>query len=385
MIPYGKQDINQNDIDAVIKVLQSDYLTQGPMVPAFENCVSEYCNAQFSVAVNSATSALHIACLALELGVGDILWTSPNTFVASANCGLYCGASVDFVDIDSHTYNLCADALEEKLIKARQNNRLPKVVIPVHFAGQSCDMQRIHALSLEYGFKIIEDASHAIGGRYLNQPIGGCQFSDITVFSFHPVKIITTAEGGLATTNQPGLAEKMQLLRSHGVTRDENLMSKETEGAWYYQQVGLGFNYRMTELQAALGVSQMTRLDDFIAKRAYFAKRYSTLLKNLPVTIPYQADYAQSSFHLYPILIDGNAVGKSRKVIFDELRENGIGVNVHYIPVHTQPYYQNLGFKAGDFTNAETYYQRVISIPVFHAMTDEQQETVVATLEQVLL
>ena len=385
MIPYGKQDINQDDIEEVIKVLQSDYLTQGPMVPLFEKEVSDYCGAQFGVAVNSATSALHIACLALELGEGDILWTSPNTFVASANCGLYCGASVDFVDIDPHTYNLCTHALEEKLIQARQKNCLPKVVIPVHFAGQSCDMQRIHALSLEYGFKIIEDASHAIGGRYLEQPVGGCQYSDITVFSFHPVKIITTAEGGLATTNQPGLAEKMQLLRSHGVTRDTNLITKESEGAWYYQQVDLGFNYRMTELQAALGVSQMTRLDSFIAKRTYFANRYETLLKNLPITIPYQAKYAQSSFHLYPILIDSDKTEKSRKVIFDALRENDIGVNVHYIPVHTQPYYQNQGFKLGDFPNAEDYYKGVISIPVFHAMTNQQQDSVLAVLEQVLL
>ena len=385
MIPYGKQDINQDDIDEVVKVLQSDYLTQGPMVPLFEKKVSEYCGAQFGVAVNSATSALHIACLALGLGEGDILWTSPNTFVASANCGLYCGATIDFVDIDTRTYNLCAEALEEKLIQARQQNRLPQIVIPVHFAGQSCDMQRIHALSLEYGFKIIEDASHAIGAQYLDKPIGGCQYSDITIFSFHPVKIVTTAEGGLATTNQPGLAEKMQLLRSHGVTRDANLITKEAEGAWYYQQVDLGFNYRMTELQAALGVSQMARLDSFIAKRTYFANRYVTLLKNLPIIIPYQAKYAQSSFHLYPILIDADRVGKSRKFVFDTLRENGVGVNVHYIPVHTQPFYQNLGFRQGNFPKAENYYHQTISIPVFHAMTDQQQESVVSVLKQVLL
>jgi len=385
MIPYGKQDISQADIDAVVEVLKSDFLTQGPQVPLFEEKVANYCGADFGVAVNSATSALHIACLALGLGKGDYLWTSPNTFVASANCARYCGAQVDFVDIDSRTFNMSVNKLEEKLIQAQQSNCLPKIVIPVHFAGQSCDMQRIDELSQQYGFKIIEDASHAMGAKYLDKPVGGCQFSDITVFSFHPVKIITTAEGGIATTNQVNLAEKMQLLRSHGVTRNPNLMTKETEGDWYYQQVDLGFNYRMTELQAALGVSQMTRLDDFVAKRTEFAQRYQSLLKELPITLPYQAEYAQSSYHLYPILIDEENVTKSRKAIFDELRTNGIGVNVHYIPVHTQPYYQNLGFKQGDFPQAELYYQQAISIPVFHAMTDAQQETVVAVLKQVLL
>lgn len=385
MIPYGKQDISQADIDAVVEVLNSDFLTQGPQVPLFEKTVANYCGAEFGVAVNSATSALHIACLALGLGKGDYLWTSPNTFVASANCGLYCGAQVDFVDINPHTYNLCEHKLEEKLKQAKINNCLPKVVIPVHFAGQSCDMKRIHQLSKEYGFNIIEDASHAIGGQYLGKPVGGCQYSDISVFSFHPVKIITTGEGGIATTNQQNLAEKMQRLRSHGVTRDSSLMTKETEGDWYYHQVDLGFNYRMTELQAALGVSQMTRLDDFVAKRTDYAQGYQSLLKELPIILPYQADYAESSYHLFPILIDVEKVNKSRKAIFDELRINGIGVNVHYIPVHTQPFYQNLGFKSGDFPLAESYYQQAISIPIFHAMTDKQQETVVTVLKQVLL
>ncbi len=385
MIPYGKQDINQQDIDAVLDVLQSDFLTQGPQVPLFEKTVADYCGAKYGVAVNSATSALHIACLALDLGEGDSLWTSPNTFVASANCGLYCGAKVDFVDIDLETYNMCADKLEQKLIQAKADNNLPKIVIPVHFAGQSCDMKRIHQLSQEYGFKIIEDASHAIGGKYLDKPVGGCQYSDITVFSFHPVKIITTAEGGLATTNQPDLAEKMQFLRSHGVTRDPKLMTKESEGGWYYQQIDLGFNYRMTEMQAALGVSQMKRLDDFVATRHQLQERYDELLNDLPLTRPGQNPDAHSALHLYPIQIELDKVSKTHRQIFEELRHNGIGVNLHYIPVHTQPYYLQKGFKQGDFPNAEHYYSRAISIPLFHRMTYEQQDAVVKVLKKVLL
>ncbi len=383
MIPYGKQDINQDDINAVVDVLRSDFLTQGPKVPLFEQSIATYCGAEHAVAVNSATSALHIACLALGLGEGDWLWTSPNTFVASANCALYCGARVDFVDIDPQTYNLCADALEQKLIKAERLGKLPKIVIPVHFAGQSCDMSRIHTLSLQYGFKIIEDAAHAIGGKYLNQPIGGCQYSDITVFSFHPVKIITTAEGGVATTNQPGLAEKMQLLRSHGITREEHLMSADLpmDGAWCYQQVDLGFNYRMTELQAALGLSQITRLDAFVAHRHQLAERYQTALQALPLILPYQSPESDSSFHLYPIQIDARQTAKTRAEVFDVLRALDIGVNVHYIPVHTQPYYQRLGFKIGDYPNAEAYYQKAISIPVYQAMSLQDQDTVVDCLE----
>jgi len=384
MIPYGKQDINQADIDSVVNVLQSDFLTQGPQAPLFEKTVSDYCGAEYGVAVNSATSALHIACLALDLGKGDWLWTSPNSFVASANCGLYCGARIDFVDIDPQTYNLSDEELEKKLIQARQDDNLPKIVIPVHFSGQSCDMKRIHSLSQEYGFKIIEDASHAIGGRYLDRPIGSCQYSDITVFSFHPVKIITTAEGGLATTNDKKLSERMQLFRSHGVTRDSELMTKESEGSWYYQQVDLGFNYRMTELQAALGVSQMERLDEFLTLRHKHQKRYDELLKNLPVITPYQDMDSYSALHLYPIQIQTDKVKNTRKEIFKALRKNDIGVNVHYIPVHTQPYYENKGFKKGDFPNAESYYERAISIPLFHAMTCEQQDQVIVALEKVL-
>jgi len=385
MIPYGKQDISQSDIDSVVSVLKSDFLTQGPQIPLFEKTVAEYCEAEYGVAVNSATSALHIACLSLDLGKGDWLWTSPNSFVASANCGLYCGAKVDFVDINPKTYNLSVEELEKKLIQAKLDNKLPKIVIPVHFAGQSCDMKRIYSLSQEYGFKIIEDASHAIGGKYLDKPIGCCQYSDITVFSFHPVKIITTAEGGLATTNDVKLLERMQLFRSHGVTRKPSLMTSKFEGSWYYQQVDLGYNYRMTELQAALGVSQMQRLDEFITNRHTLQERYDQLLSNLPIVKPYQNQDSFSALHLYPIQVDLNVVDKSRQQIFDELRQNGIGVNVHYIPVHTQPYYQNMGFIKGNFPKSENYYENAISLPIFQGMTFEQQNEVIKVLKDVLV
>ena len=384
MIPYGRQDVNQTDIDSVVSVLQSDFLTQGPQVPLFENTVSEYCSAKYGVATNSATSALHIACLALGLSKGDYLWTSPNTFVASANCGLYCGAKVDFVDIDPFSYNLSAEELEKKLIQAKQDNKLPKVVIPVHFAGQSCDMKKIHSLGQKYGFSIIEDASHAIGGKYLDRPIGGCQYCDITVFSFHPVKIVTTAEGGVATTNSKNLAEKMQLLRSHGVSRDPELMSKESEGDWYYQQVDLGFNYRMTELQAALGISQINRLDKFIVKRHALQERYDKLLKDLPVILPYQSSFSYSALHLYPIQINSDKTNKTRSEVFNMLRSSGIGVNVHYIPVHTQPYYETLGFGLGDFQNSESYYLNTISLPMFYSLTFNDQDKVVKALTKAL-
>jgi len=385
MIPYGKQDINQADIDLVVNVLKSDFLTQGPQVPLFEKTVSDYCGSEYAVVANSATSALHIACMALNLGKGDYLWTSPNTFVASANCGLYCGAQVDFVDIDPLTYNLSSLELEKKLIQAKQDNKLPKIVIPVHFAGQSCDMQKVHSLSKEYGFKIIEDASHAIGGKYLDQPIGGCQYSDITVFSFHPIKIITTAEGGLATTNDKELLTRMQLFRSHGVTRDPELMNKETEGGWYYQQVELGFNYRMTELQAALGVSQMERLDEFVALRHQRQVRYDKLLKGLPIVVPYQSLDSYSALHLYPIQLELENISKSHTQVFDELRQKGLGVNLHYIPVHIQPYYEKMGFSRGDFPEAEKYYSRAISIPIFQGLTIEIQDEVVNALKKVLV
>ena len=384
MIPYGKQDIKQADIDSVLNALQSDFLTQGPQAPLFEKIVSDYCGAEYGVAVNSATSALHIACLALGLREGDWLWTSPNSFVASANCGLYCDARIDFVDIDQQTYNMSVEELEKKLAQAKQEKKLPKILIPVHFSGQSCDMKKIHSLSKEYGFKVIEDASHAIGGKYLDEPIGGCQYSDITVFSFHPVKIITTAEGGMATTNDKELSERMQLFRSHGVTRDPELMTKEAEGSWYYQQVDLGFNYRMTELHAALGVSQMQRLGEFVARRHVLQKRYDSLLSGLPIIRPYQDKHSFSALHLYPIQIDLNKVSKNREQIFDELRETGVGVNVHYIPIHTQPYYRKLGFKKGEFPNSESYYEAALSLPLYSGMRFQEQDKVVEFAAKVL-
>jgi len=384
MIPYGKQDINQADIDAVVSVLKSDFLTQGPQVPLFEKAVSSYCGASFGLAVNSATSAIHLACIALGLGKGDWLWTSTNSFVASANCALYCGAKVDFVDIDSKTYNISVVELENKLIQAKQDNVLPKILIPVHFAGQSCNMKKIHSLSKRYGFKVIEDASHAIGGKYLNQSIGSCQYSDITVFSFHPVKIITTAEGGVATTNSKKLSDKMKLIRNHGITRDEEMMIGRSDGDWYYQQIDLGFNYRMTDMQAALGVSQLKRVDDFVAKRHKLQENYDQLLDGIPIIKPYQDKDCYSSLHLYPIQIDSNKTNKSRRQVFSEIKERGIGVNVHYIPIHLQPYYAQFGFKLGDLPNAESYYKKTISLPLFHLMSLEQQNLIVFAIKEVL-
>lgn len=384
-IPYGKQNINQQDIDAVIQVLQSDFLTQGPQVPLFEKTVAEYVGAEYALAVNSATSALHIACLALGLQKGDVLWTSPITFVASANCALYCSADIDFVDIDPQTYNLSVDALQKKLVQAKLENKLPKIVIPVHLCGQSCDMEKIHALSKEYGFHIIEDASHAIGGKYQSDYVGSCKYSDITVFSFHPVKIVTTAEGGMALTNNATLAQKMDLLRSHGVTRNTALMNKETEGPWYYQQVELGFNYRMTELQAALGVSQMHRLTQFVEKRHTISNKYNEILKDLPIILPYQIPESYLGLHLYVIRLKLDELKASRKQVFEALRAKGIGVNVHYIPVHTQPYYENLGFKLGDFPVAEAYYDSAISLPMYPDLTDDQIQYIYESLQEVLV
>ena len=380
MIPYGRQDITQADIDAVVGVLQSDFLTQGPQVPLFERTAAEHVGARYALAVNSATSALHIGCLALGLGPGDWLWTTPVTFVASANCALYCGAEVDFVDIDPRSYNLCPQALERKLIAAEREGRLPKVVVPVHLCGQSCDMQAIHALAQRYGFKIIEDASHAIGGRYQGEFIGNCRYSDITVFSFHPVKIITTAEGGMALTNSDELANKMALFRSHGITRDAAQMTHESDGPWYYQQIELGYNYRMTELQAALGISQMTRLDTYVARRHELARRYDDLLAYLPVTTPWQHPDSYSGLHLYVIRLQLDKTTRSHRQVFESLRESGIGVNLHYIPVHTQPYYQRMGFKQGDFPQAENYYREAISLPMFQNLSDAQQDQVITAL-----
>jgi UDP-4-amino-4,6-dideoxy-N-acetyl-beta-L-altrosamine transaminase len=386
MIPYGKQEITQQDIDAVVNVLKSDFLTQGPQVPLFEQSIKIAVDADHALAVNSATSALHIACLALGVGKGDVVWTTPITFVASANCALYCGADVDFVDIDTKTYNLSAVKLKQKLKHAKENKLpLPKVVIPVHLCGQPCEMDKIHELGKEYGFAIIEDASHAIGGKYKDKPIGNCQYSDMTVFSFHPVKIVTTAEGGVVTTNCTKLATKLGLLRSHGITRDDDLMNNESQGGWYYEQIDLGFNYRMTEMQAALGVSQMSRLHDFVAKRNELAERYDELLKELPLITPLQIEDSYSGRHLYVIRLKLNEIAVSHKECFKQLREKGIGVNLHYIPVHTQPYYRELGFVAEQFPESENYYKDAISIPLFHTMTEVQQDEVIAVLKNILL
>ena len=385
MIPYGKQDISAEDIAAVSEVLRSDFLTQGPVVPKFEKAVTEAVKAKYGVAVNSATSALHIACLALGVGPGDRVWTSPVTFVASANCALYCGADISFVDIDPDTYNLCPKALEQKLIVANDEGTLPKVIIPVHLAGQSCDMEAIAALARQYDIRVIEDASHAIGADYAGDAVGSCRFSDITVFSFHPVKIVTTAEGGVAVTNNLQLAERMQRLRSHGITRDPELMTKAPDGAWYYQQIELGFNYRMTEMQAALGLSQMQRLSLFVKRRRGLAKRYNELLSDLPVTLPQQLADSASSWHLYIVRFHLEKIEKTHSQIFDECRAAGIGVNLHYIPIHLQPYYSDLGFKQGDYPAAEAYYANAISIPLFHSMTDAQQDEVVRVVKEIVL
>ena len=383
-IPYGRQDINQADIDAVVQVLQSDFLTQGPMVPKFEEAVAVYCQAKHAVAANSATSALHMACLALGLGPGDWLWTTPITFVASANCGLYCGAQVDFVDIDPRTYNLCPQALASKLEQTERLGKLPKVLVPVHLCGQPCDMQAIHALAQKYGFKVIEDASHAIGGKYQGEPIGNGRYSDITVFSFHPVKIITTAEGGMCLTNNAELAHKLALFRSHGITRDPVQMTHEADGPWYYQQIELGYNYRMTELQAALGVSQMMRLDGYVTRRHQLARRYDELLASLPVTIPWQHPDSYSGLHLYPIRLQLDNIHRSHVQVFESLRAQGICVNLHYIPVHTQPYYERMGFKPADLPQALAYYREAISLPMYQTLTDAQQDQVIAALGQAL-
>lgn len=384
MIPYGRQDITQADIDAVVAVLKSDNLTQGPAIAQFEHCVSLLTGAKHAVAVSNATAALHIACLALELGPGDWLWTSPNTFVASANCALYCGAQVDFVDIDPRTHNLCPQKLEAKLIEAQKVNKLPKVVVPVHFAGQSCDMAAIHALGQKFGFKIIEDASHAIGGCYKGEPIGRGRYSDITVFSFHPVKIITTGEGGMALTSSDELATRLSLLRSHGITRDPALMTEPMHGAWYYQQVALGFNYRMTDIQAALGVSQMKRLAGYVQRRHEIAQRYNELLVNLPLTLPWQHPDSYSAYHLYVVRLQLDKISATHRQVFEALRAKDIMVNLHYIPVHTQPCYQQMGFKQGDYPQAEQYYREAISFPIHVNLTDEDLIHVVTSLREAI-
>lgn len=382
MIPYGRQIISEEDIRAVQDVLRSDFLTQGPVVPAFESAVAARVGAIHAVAVNSATSALHIACLALDLGPGDLLWTSPITFVASANCARYCGADVDFVDIDPDTFNICAHALEAKFDAAARAGRLPKVIVAVHMCGQSPNMDRIASLARAHGVRIIEDASHSIGAAYFGAPVGNCAHSDVTVFSFHPVKIITTAEGGMAMTNDAALCERMQRLRSHGITRDADLMTHAPDGPWYYQQLELGWNYRMTEIQAALGLSQMDKLDTFIARRRELADAYDASLKGLPLRLPGREDEAISSWHLYIIRLDD---ATRHRTVFEELREGGIGVNLHYIPVHLQPYYVDLGYLPGNFPVSEDYYSRAISIPLHAGLTDEEQTRVISAISEALV
>lgn len=381
MIPYGRQNVSAEDVQAVVDVLQSDFLTQGPVVPAFEQALAELTGARHAVAVNSATSALHVACQAIGLGPGDLLWTVPNTFLASANCARYCGADVGFVDIDPGTWNMSATALAQRLAEAERAGRLPKVVVPVAFGGQSCDMRAIKALADRYGFAVIEDASHAVGAAYASRPVGCGEFADITVFSFHPVKIVTTAEGGMAMTQDDRLATRMQLFRSHGMTRDAALMEGANEGGWYYEQIELGYNYRMTELQAALGLSQLKRLQQFVARRHEIAARYAALLDGLPLDTQEVLAGAHSALHLFPVHLHDT---QRRRAVFDALRAAGIGVNVHYIPVHLQPYYRRLGFKPGDFPNAEAYYAGAITLPMYPDLTEGQQDHVVDSLKEAL-
>jgi UDP-4-amino-4,6-dideoxy-N-acetyl-beta-L-altrosamine transaminase len=383
VIPYGRQDISAEDVEAVIGVLRSDFLTQGPAIDRFEAAVAAYCGAKYAVAVCNATAALHIACLASGLQAGDRLWTSPNTFVASANCGLYCGAEVDFVDIDPETFNLDPATLEAKLEAAAKAGTLPKILAPVHFSGQPCDMERIAKAARRHGVTLLEDASHAVGAKYRGRPVGDCAFSDMAVFSFHPVKIVTTAEGGMVLTNRKDLYERLIRLRSHGITRDPAYMQGESDGPWYYQQVDLGYNYRITDMQAALGASQMARLDAFVARRTALAERYDRLLAKSPLDLPGRMPGAESSHHLYVIRLKPELAAHRRRV-FESLRADGIGVNLHYIPVHTQPYYRGLGFRAGDFPVSEDYYRRAMSIPLYPGMSDTDQDRVVAALEKAL-
>jgi UDP-4-amino-4,6-dideoxy-N-acetyl-beta-L-altrosamine transaminase len=383
MIPYGRQSISEQDVTAVIDVLRSDWLTQGPTVPRFEKLVAERVGAQHAVALSSATAALHVACLALGLGPGDRLWTSPNSFVASANCGLYCGARVDFVDIDARTYNMSVAALRDKLERAARAGELPKVVVPVDFGGQSCELRELRALGERYGFKILEDASHAVGGSYLGRPVGSCAHSDVTVFSFHPVKIITTGEGGMALTNDSALAERMARLRTHGVTRDVAKTRGEFRGPWAYAQLELGFNYRMTDIHAALGVSQHARIDEFLARRREIAAHYDAELAGLPLVLPYRAPYADSALHLYVVQVDDGAA-RDRRAVYDALRAAGIGVNVHYVPIYTQPYYQALGFSDGYCGEAERYARRALTLPMYPGLGTDGAARVVAAVREAL-
>ena len=393
-IPYARQDINQDDIDAAVEVLRSDFLTQGPSVSIFEGHVSDYCIVKYAVACNSATSALHIACLSLDVGKGDRVWTTSISFVASANCALYCGATIDFIDIDSDTYNLSVDCLEEKLILAKKSNTLPKVVIAVHLAGQPCDMQSIYALGQKYGFKIIEDASHAIGAKYKNEPVGNCRYSEITIFSFHPVKIITACEGGMAVTNNSRLAQKLSLLRSHGITSSktalqdsmfhDGLIKRPPEEIWNYQQIDLGFNYRMSDVHAAIGTSQLKRLNLFISQRHEIASRYNIFLCDLPLTLPFQAKDSYSAYHLYIVRLKLDKINKTQRQVYETLCNSGIFVNLHYIPIYRQPYYEAMGFKKGYCVNAENYYSEALTIPLYPTLKESQQNKVITIIREIL-
>jgi UDP-4-amino-4,6-dideoxy-N-acetyl-beta-L-altrosamine transaminase len=381
MIPYGRQTISDADIQAVVDVLRSDFLTQGPVVPAFEHAVAAFTGAKYAVAVNSATSALHLACLALGVKTGDLVWTTPITFVATTNCALYCGAGVDFVDIDSRTYNLSVAALAAKLEAAEKAGALPRVVIAVHLAGQPCDMAGIHALAQRYGFRVIEDASHAVGGRYQGETIGNCRYSDVTIFSFHPVKLITTGEGGMAMTNDAELAGRIARLRSHGITRVPAEMTHLPDGPWYYQQIELGFNYRLTDFQAALGLSQLSRLDEFVTRRREIARRYDELLASLWVTTPWEHPDSYSAMHLYIVRLKREQTCFGQSEIFERLRTAGVGVNLHYIPIYRQPVYAAMGFKREDYPEAEAYYSEAMSIPIYPTLTEAEQLQVVERMK----
>ena len=384
-LPYGRQSISQDDIDAVVAVLQSDWLTQGPMIEQFEQAIADYCGVKYAVAVSNATAALHLACLAIGLGSDDRLWTSPNTFVASANCARYCEADVDFVDIDAQTYNLSIPVLEQKLIKAAQSNTLPKVILPVHFAGQSCDMESIAILAKKYDIQVIEDASHALGGSYQTQKIGSCQFSEMAIFSFHPVKMITTGEGGMIVTDRLDLYQKLKQLRSHGIVQDQSLVLKGNPDPWDYEQQDLGFNYRLTDIQAALGLSQLKRLDQFVARRQEIFDRYQEKLQGLPIQQPIELPQSQSSHHLYVIRLKLEKISRSKREIFSLLREQGIGVQIHYIPVHTQPYYLQLGFEWGDFPVSESYYHETMSLPIHYDLSNAEHDRIIQTLKEVIV